>query len=169
MDCFINEDGRNETSKYFFSEACEVADQKTTLHSYHSKEDQHNPETNPTAPWQKFHMIYTAKLKYNSKETIRTSQLATIYCTTKTSSFIMSRAPETNWLVVRVILSSWFGHLIKVFLTEEAQFKKDLHEKTNCLKLPLKLTFQQVLTAVWISEQTTVGKKMVTDTFTHTS
>lgn len=88
MDCFIDEDGRNETSKYFFSEACEVANQKTTLHSYHSKQYQHDPETNPTAPWQKFHMIYTAELKCNNKQIIRVFQLGTNYRTTQTGGFI---------------------------------------------------------------------------------
>ena len=68
VDCFIDEDGRNETSKYFFSEACEVADKKTTLHSYHSKQDQHDPETNPTAPWEKLHVINTTKLKCNNRQ-----------------------------------------------------------------------------------------------------
>lgn len=71
MDCFINEDGRNEISKYFFSEACEVADQKIIFYSYYFKEDQYNLEINLIALWQKFYMIYIVKLKYNSKEIIR--------------------------------------------------------------------------------------------------
>jgi len=92
VDGFIDEDGRNETSKYFFSEACEVADQKTTLHSYQSKQDQHDPETNPTTPWQKFHMIYSAKLKCNNKQIIKTFQLSTNYHTTQTTSFIKGQS-----------------------------------------------------------------------------
>ena len=164
MDCFINEDGRNETSKYFFSEACEVADQKTTLHSYHSKQDKHDPETNPTAPWEKFHMIYTAKLKYNNKqsELFNWAQI-----TVRLKPVVSLRARHlrhSDWLWGRFCfpgLTNWE----KVILTDKVQFEKVLPEQTTCLKLK----FQHVWTVVWISKQSTVGKNMVIGAFTHTS
>ena len=39
VDCFINEESRNKTSKYFFSEPSEVAHQETAFHSHHTKQD----------------------------------------------------------------------------------------------------------------------------------
>ena len=65
MNCFINEDRRDETGKYFFCEPGEIADQETTFQGHHTKQNDHDPEADPTAPREEFQFINVTKLKEN--------------------------------------------------------------------------------------------------------
>lgn len=63
MKGFIDEDCRDETGKYFFSESCEVTHQETTFQRNHTKQNDHDPKTNPTAPGKELQLINLTKLK----------------------------------------------------------------------------------------------------------
>lgn len=59
----INEDCRNEKFKDVLRKTRKVFDQETSLQGYHAKQDDHYPETDPTAPGKELHIVCFAKLK----------------------------------------------------------------------------------------------------------
>ena len=65
MDRFIDKYCRDETGKYFFSEASKVTHQEAAFQRNYTKQDNHDPETNPTAPWQELQVIDATKLERN--------------------------------------------------------------------------------------------------------
>ena len=58
----IDEDCRNEKFKDVLRKTRKVFDQETSLQGYHAKQDDHYPETDPTAPGKELHIVCFAKL-----------------------------------------------------------------------------------------------------------
>ena len=95
----IDKDCRYEKLKNVLSEAGEVLDQEAAFQCNYTKQDNHDPETNPTAPGQEFHIILLTKLKCNKVTNITTglskAQAAQAhYQITRMRVLLSSRTPK---------------------------------------------------------------------------
>ena len=63
---FVDEDCRDKKLKDVLCEACKVFDQEATFQSNHTKQNDHDPKTNPTTPCEELYIIRLTKLKKKS-------------------------------------------------------------------------------------------------------